>query len=252
MREFEGKNAMILGGTSGIGLATALLLRERGAVVTVVSNQTPAPQAGMEPLCWRECDVRDPEMVRTAVAWATRHRPLDCLVYSVGIQRYGSVTKTTLDEWDAVQQVNARGFFLAAHYAIPTMSRGGSIVAVSSVQAAAVQAGVAAYAASKGTLDSLVRSIAVDYAAQGIRANTVRPGTIDTPMIRASADRLCGAASSDALVEEWGRFHPIGRVAQPREVAEVIAFLLSDRSSFVAGATFDVDGGLLATLPVRL
>jgi NAD(P)-dependent dehydrogenase (short-subunit alcohol dehydrogenase family) len=132
------------------------------------------------------------------------------------------------------------------------MPKGASIVHVSSVQGTACQQGVAAYAASKGALDTLTKAMALDHAAAGIRVNAVLPGTVDTPMVRSSAELFRGEKTADAVVTEWGRLHPLGRVAQPVEVARVIAFLLSAEASFVTGALISVDGGLLAQLSVRL
>jgi NAD(P)-dependent dehydrogenase (short-subunit alcohol dehydrogenase family) len=174
------------------------------------------------------------------------------LVYSAGIKRYGSVVDCKAEEWDSVQAVNVRGAFLAGHFAVPHMPRGAAIVHVSSVQGVACQQGVAAYAASKGALDALTRAMALDHAAAGIRVNAVLPGTVDTPMVRSSAELFRGKKTADAVVAEWGRFHPLGRVAQPREVARVIAFLLSEEASFVTGAMIAADGGLLAQLSVRI
>jgi NAD(P)-dependent dehydrogenase (short-subunit alcohol dehydrogenase family) len=158
------------------------------------------------------------------------------MVYSAGIQRYGTVVDCTPEEWDTVHAVNVRGAFLAAHFAIPHMPKGASIVHVSSVQGTACQQGVAAYAASKGALDTLTKAMALDHAA----------------MVRSSAELFRGEKTADAVVTEWGRLHPLGRVAQPIEVARVIAFLLSAEASFVTGALISVDGGLLAQLSVRL
>jgi NAD(P)-dependent dehydrogenase (short-subunit alcohol dehydrogenase family) len=227
MRSYAGKNALIFGGSSGIGLATAQLLCDRGAQV-VIAGLEPPIDAGDNPAIWIKCDVRNEDEVAAAVMKAVGPDGLHWLVYSAGIQRYGSVVESTIEEYDMVQAVNARGAFLAAKCAIVHMRNGGAIVNVSSVQGVACQTGVAAYAASKGTLDALTRAMAIDHAPQGIRVNVVLPGTVDTPMVRASAESMCGNGSADSLIGQWGGFHPIGRVARPGEIANVIAFLLSD------------------------
>lgn len=245
------KNAMIFGGSSGIGLATTQLLCDQGVQVTIADVKEPIESLDG---CsrWIRCDVRDAQQIEEAVQRSTENMPLDWLVYSAGIQHYGSVVSTSIDEYDLVQQINARGAFLASRSAIPRMSNGGAIVLVSSVQALACQEGVAAYAASKGTLEALTRAMAVDHAKENIRVNAVLPGTVDTPMVRSSAEKFRGAGTSELLMEQWGNNHPIARIARPCEVASVIVFLLSDEASFLTGASYRVDGGLLAQLPVRL
>jgi NAD(P)-dependent dehydrogenase (short-subunit alcohol dehydrogenase family) len=254
MFDYAGKNAIVFGGTSGIGLATAQLLAQRGATVTVAALEPSAPESfhTSPQLSWVHCDVASPSDVAAAVDLAARSAPIDWLVYSAGIQRYGTAVECTIEEWDLVQSVNARGAFLAAHFALPHMQRGSAIVNISSVQAISCQQNVTAYAASKGTLDSLTRALALDHALAGIRVNAVLPGTVDTPMVRSSAELFRGDKTSATLVAEWGRLHPLGRVAQPIEVAQAIAFLLSDEASFITGTTLAVDGGLLAQLSVRL
>lgn len=250
MGSYSGKNVILFGGASGIGLATAQLLCARGARVTIADLNPPVE--GDMGIAWIRCDVRDPSQVEAAVLEAATHVDLHWLVYSAGIQHYGTVVTTPVAEYDLVQAVNARGAFLAAKASIPHMRQGGAIVVVSSVQALACQDSVAAYAASKGTLEALTRAMAVDHAKDNIRVNSVMPGTVDTPMVRSSADSFRGDGPLEQVLEEWGRSHPIQRVAQPQEVARVIAFLLSDEASFLTGSSYRVDGGLLAQLAVRL
>lgn len=248
---YEGKNALVFGGASGIGWATAQLLLERGAQVTVADVQEPleALPAGAQ---WVACNVREERDVNGAVRAANERGPLDWLVYSAGIQRYGSVVTTSVEEYDCVQQINARGAFLACRAGIPAMTNGGAIVLVSSVQALACQGGVAAYAASKGTLEALTRAMAIDHAPDNIRVNAVLPGTVDTPMVRSSAVRFGGSDALEETVKQWGGNHPLGRVAKAEEIASVIAFLLSDEASFMTGSSYRVDGGLLSQLAVKL
>ncbi|GGG62903.1 SDR family NAD(P)-dependent oxidoreductase [Edaphobacter dinghuensis] len=252
MEPYSGKSAIVFGGSSGIGLSTANLLRRRGARVTIADLNPPATKDSIDGISWICCDVREQQQVEAAVQAATTEDSLHWLVYSAGIQHYGTVIKTSADEYDLVQAVNARGAFLAAKASIPQMRQGGAIVLVSSVQALACQEGVAAYAASKGTLEALTRAMAVDHAGDNVRVNSVMPGTVDTPMVRSSANSLRGNGLVEQVLEEWGKSHLIQRVAQPEEVAQVIAFLLSDEASFLTGSSYRVDGGLLAQLPVRL
>lgn len=258
----QGRCAIVTGGAAGIGLASAQALAKRGATVTICAE----PGAGAETAAaalrrdglqveGMAADVTDAgamaEFVRSAVASSGR---LDILVCSAGVQTYGTVPETSEADWDRVFAVNVKGAFFAARLVIPELRRrgGGAIVNIASVQAFATQRGVAAYAASKGALVALTRAMAVDHAAEGIRVNAVCPGSVDTPMLRSAARRFAGDRESDDLLRDWGAAHPLGRVGRPEEVAELVAFLAGDEASFITGAAYTVDGGLLATLPVPL
>ena len=264
MNEHEGRVALVTGGASGIGRATAELLAAGGAAVAVNGlREDDAAQtvAAIVAAGGRAvpviADVCDASAVEAAVeATVAAFGRLDVLVTSAGIQRYGTVADTEEKAWDEVFAVNVKGVFLAARAALPHLRRSGSgaVVVVSSVQAVATQANVAAYTAGKGALGALVRSMAVDEAPYGVRVNAVYPGSVDTPMLRQSARLFSDGTPQgvDALLEQWGQRHPLGRIAQPLEVAEVVAFLAGRRAGFVTGADVRVDGGLLASLAVAL
>jgi NAD(P)-dependent dehydrogenase (short-subunit alcohol dehydrogenase family) len=196
-----------------------------------------------------QVDVSD----RAALASAAEQiGAVDVLVCAAGVQRYGTVVDTPYSVYDEVMAVNVGGVFFACQAFVPKLPRGGSVVVVASVQAYAAQKSVAAYSMGKGALLSLVRAMAVDHAEDGIRVNAVCPGSVDTPMLRTSAAQFGGGRSTDEVVAEWGRSHPLGRVATPGEVAEVIHFLASPAAAFVTGADVKVDGGLTAGLAVVL
>ena len=259
MSELAGKTAIITGGATGIGLATARLMAARGARVGRLGHDAAAVALACDavggaafPLV---ADVADPAALEAAFAAfdALGHR-LTTLVCSAGIQPYGTAETMPVAEWDQVINVNLRGAFLAGKHAVPRMraAGGGAIVLVSSVQGSATQTNVTAYSTSKGGMLALTRAMAVDHAADGIRVNTVSPGCIDAPMTRFAASQNAEPGGEQALIDSWGRAQPLGRVGQPAEVAEVIAFLASDRASFCTAAEFRVDGGLLAKLGVVL
>ena len=252
--------SVIAGGASGIGQAVVTRFAEQGAVVEFVDINAQAVADTERELRARGldvsghvADVSDAGQVAAFFEGISGHHPaIGALVSSVGIQRYGTVDTTSPQMWDEVFAVNVRSMFLMASRAVPLMRRGGggAIVNVSSVQAVASQRNVVAYTASKGAIAAMTRAMAVDHAHEGIRVNTVLPGSVDTPMLRASA-RGISPEDPDSVIRMWGSGHPIGRVGQPAEIADACVFLVSPLASYVTGAELRVDGGLLAGLALR-
>jgi NAD(P)-dependent dehydrogenase (short-subunit alcohol dehydrogenase family) len=261
MTEFSGKVAIVTGAV-GMGRAAARKLATEDAAVVICSDREEQVEdavgalrdEGLE-VSGVRADVTSSVDMKRLVDLATEtYGGVDVLVNSAGVQRYGTVVETQEEVWDEVLDVNLKGIYLASGYAIPEMRKrgGGAIVNLSSVQAFASQTGVAAYTASKGGINALTRAMALDHAGENIRVNAVCPASVDTPMLRWAADLFKGDKSIDETVEDWGAMHPLGRVARPEEVAEVIAFLASPRASFVTGGDYKVDGGMLAALGVTL
>lgn len=249
---FAGKTAIVTGGASGIGAATAEILCELGARVAVLDRDRKNGPALVEKLTARgasatyhACDVADIASVQAAVDGAVReHGALHVVVHSAGIQSYGSVLATSPETWRETFAVHVDGCFLVMRSALPHLiaAGGGSIVIVGSVQTVTAVANSAAYVTAKHAMAGLARSIALDYAARNIRANCVMPGAIDTPMLRYSAGL---APDPEAVLRGCARAHPVGRLGRPEEVGRAIAFLSSDWASFITGTTLAVDGGML-------
>jgi len=260
--EFSGKVAIVAGGALGIGRATARRLAQDGASVVVCGDQKDQVERAVGELREEEFEVRglradvtsSADMGRLVAFTTDAYGGVDVLVNSAGVQRYGTVVQTEEEVWDEVLNVNLKGIYLASKHAIPELrKRGeGAVVNLSSVQAFASQKGVAAYTASKGGVNALTRAMALDHAQENIRVNAVCPASVDTPMLRWAAGLFKGDKSVEETVKDWGRMHPLGRVAKPEEVAEVIAFLAGPRARFVTGGGYKVDGGLLAALGVAL
>ena len=252
---FDGKAAIITGGALGIGQAAAEILAERGAAVSILDWDEKAGTVTCEAIVaaggraiFSKVDVSDLNAVDVAVKkTAEVFGRLDSLIVSAGIQRYGTALTTTDDQWDEVIGVNLKGAWNAARSAIPFIREagGGTIVNVSSVQALASQQNVLAYTVSKHALLGLTRSMAMDFARENIRVNAICPGTVDTPMLKwaASLD-----PNPQSVYDACNAMHPLGRIAKPREVGEVVAFLAHESSSFVTGAVWTVDGGLLTQI----
>ncbi|MEM7022514.1 MAG: glucose 1-dehydrogenase [Pseudomonadota bacterium] len=258
-RDLERKVAIVTGGSKGMGHAAALRLAAGGARVVFCSDDAPSIQGALADAPAEvegiEANVaRSADMERLIGETVRRHGGLDILVNAAGIQRYGTVVDTSEELWDEVMDVNLKGVFLASKYAIPQMERrgGGSIINIASVQAYASQTNVAAYTTTKGAILALTRAMALDHAAAKIRVNAICPASIDTPMLRWAADLWKGDKTQDEMIEMWGQGHPVGRVGQAKEIAELAAFLASDRCPFMTGADLKVDGGVMAKLGIVL
>jgi len=250
MGRLEDKVALISGGARGMGAVEAKLFAGEGARVVigdVLDDEGRKTEAQINEI-GGEClfvhlDVTSESSWEQAVAaTVARFGKLDILVNNAGIFRTEGVEETSGELWDRVMEINAKGVFLGTKLAIPEMRKagGGSIVNISSVAGLTGGTGSAAYRASKGAVRLFTKSTAIQYAKEDIRANSVHPGIIETPMTAPNlmADQECRDRSAAR--------HPLGRVGQPEDVAYGVLFLASGESSFMTGSELVIDGGLTA------
>jgi meso-butanediol dehydrogenase/(S,S)-butanediol dehydrogenase/diacetyl reductase len=187
-------------------------------------------------------DVSSPEDAQQAVAKTLdKFGGLDVLVNNAGIEIAGTAADLTIEKWDRLLGVNLRGAFLMSKAALPHLKSGGSIINISSVHAFTGYPGCAAYDSSKAGLLGLTRAMAIDHGAAGIRVNAICPGYILTPLMESW---LAKVEDREATLARVRSVHPLGRIGEPRDIAEAALFLASDKASFITGATFVIDGGM--------
>ncbi|GBC77918.1 Dihydroanticapsin 7-dehydrogenase [bacterium HR08] len=249
-QEMSGKRVLVTGASSGIGRATAERFLEAGAEVTLVGRREAALAEVAAPYPERAhilvADLADERQCELCLERAVaKMGGLDVLVNAAGILKSGSLETTSLQLWDEMMRINLRSIFYLMKLAVPHLEKTrGAIVNVSSVTGLRSFPGVLAYCVSKAALDQLTRCAALELAPKGIRVNAVNPGVVRTNLHRA------GGMSEEeyaAFLQRSTTTHPLGRVGEPREVAELIYFLASDRASWITGATVSIDGGRALT-----
>lgn len=248
----ENKVALITGGGSGIGRGIAEMFAQEGAKVIVLDVDVAGGQETAEKINgaggearFMRADISNAEDIQGAVSGvvATWGR-LDVLVNNAGIVREGSVTETSIDDWDRVMGINLRGTFLCSRFALePMIAQGaGAIINIGSVGGLRGSRGLAAYSTAKAGVINLTRQLAVDYGRHGIRVNCICPGTIVTPMHRI----WYSPEEQEATLAEWSRNRPLNMAGEPTDIAYPAVYLASDEARFVTGSVIVVDGGATA------
>lgn len=252
-REFANKVVLVTGATSGIGQATALRFADAGANLVAVGRNEESLAKLSKKLATHDgrnlalaADLSlEADLDRIVAQTVETFGGIDVLVNAAGHISSGTVENTNLSAWDAMLNINLRAVFLLMQKATPTLiERGGNIVNVSSVTGLRAFPGVLAYCVSKAGLDQLTRCAALELAAKGVRVNAVNPGVVVTDIHRR------GGMSDEqykTFLEHSKQTHPLGRVGQADEVAELISFLASPRASWITGATYSIDGGRAQT-----
>lgn len=248
--------ALITGGASGIGRATAQIFAEAGAAVTVMDVDEPGGQAVARDITGAggraivvAGDVSRADDCRRAVErTVAEFGGLDVLVNNTGIIQRASLLETSEEEWDRMMAVNVKSIFLLSKQAIPVMAKGGGGAIINTASGWGLAGGrrAAAYCASKGAVVLLTRAMAIDHGPSNIRVNCICPGDTDTPMLRDEADQL---GEPLEVFRANAAKRPLGRIVRPEEVARGTLYLASDAAAAVTGSTLVVDGGSLAEFP---
>ena len=252
---FEGKAALVTGAAMGLGAAIARAFGNQGAGVGLLDIDENALTATVDEIVAGggkalACpgDVSKAEVTERAVnTVVAEYGGLDVLVNNAGVVRYGELPGFSEEDWDFVFDVNLKAMYQTARFAIPQMRArgGGAIVNIASVQAYWSHQGAVAYSASKGGVVAFSRALALDHAREGIRVNAIAPGSVRTPMLLDAAQRS-NPEDPDAALAVFAQTHPIGRLIEPEDVANVVLFLASDKAGAMTGATVLVDGGLFS------
>ncbi len=251
--EFANKNVLITGATSGIGKATVLRFAEAGASIAAVGRdkqalaelQTAVEQAGAQFLAIAADLAQANEPERVVSATLAHFGGIDVLVNAAGHISSGTIENTPVSAWDAMLEINLRSAFLLMQAATPSLiEKKGNVVNVSSVTGLRAFPGVLAYCVSKAGLDQLTRCAALELAAKGVRVNAVNPGVVITEIHKRGG---MTEEQYDAFLEHSKQTHPLGRVGEASEVAELICFLASERAAWITGATYSIDGGRAQT-----
>jgi NAD(P)-dependent dehydrogenase (short-subunit alcohol dehydrogenase family) len=243
---FAGKIALITGGNSGMGLATARAMAREGAEVLLTGRDQATLDAavasiGVKAAGFKADLSRLDEIARLMAQVKERAGRLDVVFANAGIAAFGPLAAMTEEQWDSIMNTNVKGLYFTVQQAVPLMTHGGAIVLNASVASAKGNPAGSIYGASKAAVRSLGRSLGAELLSLGIRVNVVSPGPIETPIFGRSG---MSAEATNGLKQAWAEKNPMKRFGTPDEVAAAVLFLASSESSYIAGTELQVDGGL--------
>ncbi len=249
-RVLIGKTAVITGGASGIGLAIATAFARQGATVSIIDQNDSGARAAAEEIGTAAtafaCDVSDGESVRKTFAAIFARGRVDILVNNAGVAHVGTVTSTSEEDFDRIVRINVRGVYLCTRAVVEHMKAqgGGVILNMASIAAIAGLPDRFGYSTSKGAVLAMTFSVARDYIDENIRCNAISPARVHTPFVDGFVAKNYPGHEAE-MMEKLGRAQPMGRMAQPEEVASLAMWLCSDAASFVTGVNYPLDGGYM-------
>lgn len=244
------KTAVITGAGSGIGQAIALNLAQAGHHIVILDHSIEAARSTADQIKSKnqratviECDVSSTESVKNAFDQIDN---VHILINNAGIAAIGNVEKCSPDELDRIYNVNVKGIYHCLHFAIPKMleTGGGAIVNIASIASKVGIQDRFAYSMSKGAAHTMTLSVARDYIDKNIRCNCVCPARVHTPFVDGYLAENYDEAERATMFKTLSEYQPIGRMGKPEEVADLVAFLVSDKASFITGSAYDIDGGV--------
>ena len=244
MALLQNKTAVITGGNSGIGYATAADFLAKGARVLITGRKPAAVQQAAAAL-GKDTDSfiadqgKPEDTERLAEYVRDRYGKIDILFVNAGTGAFTAFADVTETDFDNIMNINLKGAFFTVQHLLPLINEGGTIILLSSVNAISGMPGTSVYSASKAGLNSLGRTLSRELAARKIRVNIVNPGPVDTPILEKA-----GIPKEAIDAEQLARTLPLGRIGQPEEIAKLVSFLASDDASFITGAEYNIDGGI--------
>ena len=244
MQNLKNKVALVTGGNSGIGYATAKILKEKGATVIITGRRAGAVNAAAETLgvtgiVADQASLKDTDKLRETIAG--QFGKVDILFINAGVATLFPVASATEEAFDQVMDINFKGAYFTLSKLMPLLPEGGSVIFLSSIVSRINSIGSAAYAASKAALNALMRSAALELAPRKIRVNAVSPGpTITNAMSKSGLDEVTLEQVMDNIVNKI----PVARMAEAEEIGELVAYLASDQAAFITGSEFTIDGGM--------